>query len=114
MSSRDQKMQHFIREWMKETGRTDIDMHEVAKYARSKGFRAPKVPTEIDLLARDFSRVAREQHRTDEQTGRSYRVYHAFKHRQGDTQLTLWIDIDVAPRNKMWKSLQNAPGADGR
>jgi hypothetical protein len=71
-----------------------------------RGYKPPSSPSSLDLLARELSRVAREQHKTDELTGRPYRVYHAYKQAQGDRQLTLWIDIDTAPRGKMHKSLQ--------
>jgi hypothetical protein len=106
MSSKQQKMEYFIEEWLRETGNTEIDMHQVAKYALAKGFRAPKVLSEVDLLAREFSQAAREKTRIDEETGRPYRAYHVFKQRQGEQQLSVWVDIDRAPRPRMLKSLQ--------
>ncbi len=106
MSSKQQKMEFFIEEWQRETGKAEIDMHAVADYALKRGFRAPTPPSARDLLAREFAHAAREKTSHDEVTGRPYRVYHAYKQRQGDQQLTLWVNIDTAPRKKMWKSLQ--------
>jgi hypothetical protein len=106
MSSKQQKLEHFIEEWQRQTGKSDINMHDVAQFAHDHGFRLPTSPSPIDLLAREFAHAAREKTERDEQTGRPYRVYHAFKQRQGDQQLTLWININTAPRRKMLKSLQ--------
>jgi hypothetical protein len=97
---------YFIEEYQRETGRTEVDMHAVAQYAMSRGLRAPKVPSDVELLAREFSAAAREQTRVDDKTGRPYRSYHVYRQRQGDRQLFLWVDIDKAPRTKMDKSLQ--------
>lgn len=99
-------MAHFIEMWASQNPDRDIDMRSVAQLAMANGFRAPKAPTELDLLAKEFSHAAREQTRNDDETGRPYRVYHAFKHSQGGQQLTLWVDIDKAPRKKMVLSLQ--------
>jgi hypothetical protein len=106
MSSKHQKLQHFIERYRRETGKVDIDMHDVAKFAIANGYKPPTPPDPATILARDFSDAARQQTRSDDQTGKPYRVWHAYSQRQGDRQLTLWIDIDEAPRNKMWMSLQ--------
>lgn len=105
MSSRQQILEHYIEEWLRETGNTEADMRKVAEYAISRGLRAPKPVSDVDLLARDFSHAAREKTRLDAETGRPYRAYHVYEQRQGDQQLRLWVDIDTAPRSKMVKSL---------
>jgi hypothetical protein len=106
MSSKQQKYEYFIEEWMRVTGKTDIDMHAVAQLAIDSGFSAPKPMSAVELLAKDLAHAAREKTRVDDSTGRPYRAYHAYRQEQGGHQLTLWVDIDTAPRPKMWKSLQ--------
>jgi len=43
--------------------------------------------------------------RHDETTGKPYRANHALVTQQGATQLSLWVDIDEAPRKHIHKSL---------
>ena len=100
-------MQRLIRHYKLESGVQEVDMHEVAKYARKMGWPLPKPKDPLDLLARDFAQAAREEIRHDKTTGRPYRANHALQVWQGGTQLTLWIDIDEAPRKPMLKSLIN-------
>lgn len=93
-----------IRHWKEATGNSDIDMHEVAKFAHEKlGWELPVLPRSIDILAKRFSRAAREDIRHDDETGKPYRGYHAIKTRQGAETYTWWFDIDDADttRKKM-------------
>jgi hypothetical protein len=106
MAKKSQLMQALIRQYKQATGKTEIDMHEVAKFAAGKGWRLPKPPGPLDILAKEFSKAAREEHRRDSKTGRSYRANHAFTQQIGSQQLTLWVDIDEAPRKPMFKALQ--------
>lgn len=101
-----QEMQRFIRHYRDVTGSQEWDMNDVAKMASIKGWKLPKVPTPLELLAREFSKAAREETRIDTHTGQKYRVNHAFT---ADTkgQVTLWVDIDEAPRHHMQKSVTN-------
>ncbi len=94
--------QKVIRLYKEETGETEIDMHKVAKWALSKGVTSPKPKTAEDLLAARFSKAARQEMRKDKSTGRPYRANHAVP----DGSLTLWVDIDEAPRKRMHKSTQ--------
>lgn len=88
--------------WYREvTGKTEIDMHDVARFATSKGWEQPEPIDPIDRLARAFSRAAREQTKKDPVTGRPVRVNHAVI----NGQQTLWYDIDTAPRRAMHKAL---------
>jgi len=102
-----QEMQRIIRRYKDETGEKEVDMHKIAKYAVEMGFPLPKLTSQLDLLARQFSQAAREEVRTDRSTGRPYRANHAYMTSQGGEQLTLWVDIDEAPRFPMQKSLVN-------
>lgn len=95
-----QQMQAFIRHYREMTGKTEIDMKEVAKMAAEKGWKMPKPADPIDLLAQEFSAAAREETRIDSKTANPYRVNHAVN--QG--QRTFWIEIEGAPRKHMHKS----------
>jgi hypothetical protein len=102
--SKVKEQQYLIRQWKEETGSTQIDMQQVAQYAIDHGWPLPPPLTSIERLAKEFANAAREETRQDEQTGRPYRVYHAF-HPEGSRQgHFLWMDIDEAPRNVMQKS----------
>jgi len=96
-------MQFLIKEWKTATGKTEIDMHQVAEYAVSRNWPLPPPISGIDRLAREFSAAAREETRRDDKTGMPYRVYHAYK-TDGQGQGVLWVDIDEAPRKNMLKS----------
>ena len=97
-------MQFVIREWMKFTGKTEIDMKAVALYAINvKGWPSPEPITPEERLAKEFAQAAREETREDSKTGQPYRVYHAVK-QDGQGQGVFWVDIDEAPRKYMVKS----------
>jgi hypothetical protein len=104
MVTKNQKMQKFIKYYKDETGKTEVDMKEVAKFAVSKGWVLPRPSDPLDRLAKIFSDAARQEIKYDKKTGNPYRVNHAIP-RQGNAQLHLWIDIDEAPRKLMLKSL---------
>lgn len=107
MATKRQEMQRLIRFYKDETGEKEVDMHKVAAFATKKGWPLPKPADPLDMLAKQFSAAAREEIRHDAATGRPYRANHAMTTTQGDQQLTLWIDIDEAPRKPMLKSLVN-------
>jgi len=80
---------------------------EFAKFAHERGWPLPKPKDPFDMLAKEFTQAARQEFRRDARTGKPYRANHALPVNQGGTQLTLWIDIDEAPRHQMQKSLIN-------
>lgn len=105
LATKKQLQQRLIRRYKKDTGATEINMKDVAKYAVSKGWRLPTPADPLDRLAKEFTQAAREEIRHDQKTGKPYRANHAISVAQGGTQLHLWIDIDEAPRKHMLKSL---------
>ncbi|MGO4402194.1 hypothetical protein [Achromobacter sp. PAB15] len=107
MSNKSTEMQRFIRHYKEATGEKEVDMHKVAEFAAQTGWPLPKPRTALDRLAEQFSQAARQETRRDPKTGRPYRANHALQQWHGKTQLTLWIDIDEAPRGPMLKSLIN-------
>jgi hypothetical protein len=99
-------MQSVIRQYRDETGETDVDMKKVAQFAvQHLGWPLSQPVDPIELLAKEFSRAAREEIKHDQVTGKPYRVNHAIPAVAG--QLRLWIDIDHTTRPKMLKSLIN-------
>lgn len=93
-----QQYQAIIRMYKLETGLTSVDMHEVARFAISKGVKPPTPKTPEALLAEKFSAAAREETAIDEATGRPYRVNFAVTDRSDGKQLTFWHTLDDAPR----------------
>lgn len=106
MATKAQQMQSIIRRYREETGRDSVDMHEVAKYAVTMGWPLPKPKTALDRLAEQFSGAAREEIRHDDVTGKPYRANLAVTTWQAGQQMTLWHDIDVAPRHIAHRALQ--------
>lgn len=103
MATKIKEMQFILREWKEATGKIEIDMHEVVLFAIGRGWPLPAPISPEERLAKEFAQAAREETRQDAQTGRPYRVYHAFKP-DGHGQGVLWVDIDEAPRKHMVKS----------
>ena len=106
MATKAQQMQSIIKKYREENSIDSVDMHEVAKYAAKMGWPLPTPKTALERLAEQFSSAAREEIRRDEVTGRPYRANLAVTTWHGSQQLTLWTDIDVAPRKVAHKSFQ--------
>jgi hypothetical protein len=96
--------QKFLRYYRDETGEREIDMHKVAAFAKSKGWRMPKPPSDVDLLAKQFAQDAQSERAWDDETGKPYKVYQAIPVPSGQLNLFVYIDIDEASRNQMLKS----------
>lgn len=103
--SKNQEMQRMIRRYKDETGKREVDMRLLAEWAVAKGWPEPKPISPLDRLAKEFASAAREETRTDKETGNDYRVNHMYIVSRGDEQLHLWVDIDEAPRGPMHASL---------
>jgi hypothetical protein len=89
------ELQKIIRLYREETGETELDMHEIARFALNKGWPMPKPKSPIDLLASDIKEAARLDVRKDRASGRPYRAYHAVPAYDAKGQGTFyWIDID--------------------
>ena len=107
MSTKLQTKQKIIRYYREQTGITEINMREVAKFASQRGLVPLPIPKDpIDILAAQFSDAAREEIRHDKDTKRPYRANLAISNRQGSKQMTFWLDIDdpSTTRPKMLKN----------
>jgi hypothetical protein len=93
--SKTHELQKLIRLYRETTGRSEIDMHEVARFALSKGWPMPTPKSALDLLAAQFRDAARQDVRRDRSSGRPYRAYHAVPALDEKGQGTFyWVDID--------------------
>jgi hypothetical protein len=79
---------------------TPASAREVAAWAIKRGLLKPPPADIVDICAEMLSRGWREVYRTDRQ-GRRYRAKHAVRMLRGGVQLTLWADIETAPRSHM-------------
>lgn len=104
MSTKKQRLQNIIKLYRERTGNESVDMYEVAKFAAQLGYQLPKPRTGIERLAEQLSAAAREEIRRDAVTGRPYRANLAVVQWTDGQQMTLWHDIDVAPRRIAHKS----------
>jgi hypothetical protein len=104
MSTKKEQMQRFYRYYREKVGR-DVTMQEVALAAKNAGWIMPIPKDPIELLANEFSAAAREETRKDKVLGESYRANIAYRQQQGDKSITLWGDIDNAPRKNMVKNV---------
>lgn len=98
MSTKSQRLQNIIRLYKEQTGQSSVNMHDVAEFAAKKGWPLPKPKSAIDRLAEQFSTAAREEVRRDAVTGKPYRANLAVTTWANGSQMTLWTDIDEAPR----------------
>lgn len=94
------ELQHIIDDYVTETGETVVDMRMVAAWAiRNKRWDQPPAD-KIKRLSRDLSDAARQEYIVDE-SGEPVRRRHAWKEKQGEQQLTFWVDIEDATPHQM-------------
>lgn len=108
LTTKNERYQKLFPLYRKETGKSAVDMHEVAQWMMQRGIEAPKPKTPVELLAEQLSSAARDEHRRDPKTGWDYRANHAYKVPSKDgKQLTLWVELETATRPQMHMSLTN-------
>lgn len=98
--------QRLRRQYQEETGTTGlVTTKEVAQWAVLRGYvKKPEPVDPIDRLADEFARSWRQEMRHDKDTGQPYRANHAVTETASGKTLTLWGDIDDAPRVFVHKS----------
>lgn len=103
-----QDRQRALHHYRQVTGIDEVDMHEFARFAVEKlGWPLPEPIDPLDRLARQMARAAREETKTDANTGRPYRVNHAIPNEtDGQTRFS-WAHIDRAPRPRMQLALRH-------
>ena len=96
--SKKKELQRIIRHYKEETGEFQVDMRKVAKFAQLMGYKLPTPRDPLDILASDLARAARDEIDHDKETGRPFRVNHAYPVTQGGQTSFFWVNIDEAPR----------------
>ncbi|MGV9009662.1 hypothetical protein [Brevundimonas sp.] len=104
MATYAEQMQALHQRYRIEVSATANDPRDIAAWAISKGLWHPK-PSDIHArFASDMADALREEYRTDK-AGRRYRANHAIRATSVDgKQMSLWDDIDTAPRSHMEKA----------
>ena len=102
--SKRQERQRFLRHYKEVTGEQEIDMHKVAAFAKSHGWKMPMPPSDVDMLAKLFADDAQAERKYDKQTGKPYRAYQAIPVHPRQLNLFVYVDTDEATRSQMLKS----------
>lgn len=97
MANYTEQMQRIFHEWEEEGNPLPVDAATVAKWAVETNRWHMKPEAVIKKCAEDLSSALRQKYITDE-NGRRVRTLHAAKVNTGGKQLTLWANIDSAPR----------------
>ena len=93
-----------FRQYQDEVSSDPADLRDIAAWAISKGLWHPKPADVHERFVREMSDALREEYRTDK-AGRRYRAKHAVRATNFDgKQMSLWDDIDTAPRPHMEKA----------
>ena len=98
-----QQMQQLMHRYRTEVSDEPADPREVAAWAIRKKLWEPQPTDLVSRCARDLTRALREEYLTDEK-GRRYRVNHAVTMSKDGEQLSMWANIDTAPRAHMVKA----------
>ena len=98
-----QQMQDIFKRFQAEVASEAADLREVAAWAIKEKLWHPR-PADIHArFAEDMATALREEYRTDK-AGRRYRAKHAVRVDRDGKQMSLWDDIDTAPRSHMEKA----------
>lgn len=103
-----------IDDYCRETGTTEYDAIDVARWAEQNG-RIELQPLDIiKRLAKVISRASQQDYLTDK-NGEPVRHRHCYREKRGDKQLTFWFKMENATPEKMRLSVQirlNGPRMD--
>lgn len=98
-----EQMQQIFEDYTAEVGHEPVSLDVVAEWAVSRGRFHPAPKSVVKMCREALADSLRQERRLDEQ-GRWYRAKHPVRQSVGGVQLTLWADIDTAPRIHMEKS----------
>ncbi|WP_269716357.1 hypothetical protein [Caulobacter sp. NIBR2454] len=103
MAKFSEQMQRIFNRYNTEVDSGPVSLDEVAAWAIDQGLFYP-APKDVIKICRDaLADSLRQEKRTDDQ-GRQYRAKHSVRTTVSGVQLSLWADIDYAPRSFMEKS----------
>ena len=103
MAKFSEQMQAIFDRYTEEVDSSPVSLDNVAAWAIEQGLYRPQ-PRDVMKLCREaLAESLRQEKRIDAQ-GRKYRAKHSVRTNIGGVQLSLWADIDNAPRSFMEKS----------
>jgi len=98
-----EQMQSIFDRFTAEVRSDPVSLDEVAVWAIDQGLYRPE-PRDIVKICRDALADSLRQEKRVDAKGRKYRAKHSVRQSIGGQQLSLWADIDTAPRSFMEKS----------
>ncbi|SMC39177.1 hypothetical protein SAMN05880593_1012 [Rhizobium sp. RU36D] len=96
-------MQAIFDRYTEEVDSSPVSLDNVAAWAIEQGLYRPQPRDVVKLCREALAESLRQEKRIDAQ-GRKYRAKHSVRTNVGGVQLSLWADIDNAPRSFMEKS----------
>jgi len=103
MAKFSEQMQSIFDRYTDEVSSSPVSLDDVAAWAIEHGLYRP-APRDIAKLCREALAESLRQERRIDAKGRKYRAKHSLRTTVGGVQLSLWADIDNAPRSFMEKS----------
>jgi hypothetical protein len=103
MAKFSEQMQSIFDRYTVEVDSSPVSLDNVAAWAIEHGLYRPAPRDVVKLCREALAESLRQEKRTDAK-GRRYRAKHSVRTNVGGIQLSLWADIDNAPRSFMEKS----------
>jgi len=103
MAKFSEQMQAIFDRYTEEIDSSPVSLDNVAAWAIEQGLYRPQPRDVVKLCREALAESLRQEKRIDAQ-GRKYRAKHSVRTNIGGVQLSLWADIDNAPRSFMEKS----------
>ncbi len=103
MANYPEQMQAIFDRYNTEVDSSPVSLDDVAVWAISQGLFHP-APRDVVKICREALADSLRQERRVDDKGRRYRAKHSVRTTFGGAQLSLWADIDNAPRSFMEKS----------
>lgn len=103
MAKFSEQMQAIFDRYVVEVDASPVSLDSVAAWAIGQGLYRP-APRDIVKLCREALAESLRQEKRIDSMGRKYRAKHSVRTNVGGVQLSLWADIDNAPRSFMEKS----------
>ncbi|MBZ9991394.1 hypothetical protein LB572_30320 [Mesorhizobium sp. BH1-1-5] len=103
MATFSEQMQAIFDRYTVEVDSSPVSLDNVAAWAIEQGLYRP-APRDVVKLCREALAESLRQERRVDAKGRKYRAKHSVRTNIGGVQLSLWADIDNAPRSFMEKS----------
>ncbi len=98
-----EQMQAIFDRYTTEVSADPVSLDEVAAWAIEQGLYFP-APRDVVKICRDALADSLRQEKRIDAKGRKYRAKHSIRTQIKGQQLSLWADIDTAPRSFLEKS----------